>query len=182
MYHVQKEVTFLGRVVSKDGYRLDPSTIAPILRLKETLPQTVNEVRKLMGFLNYYRRYIGNFSRIAQPIYDIVKVTDSNSTGATTARKHNSKRSNQPVSWTANHQSALEKLIKCLVNAPVMAYPNPNSPYVLHTDASEDGLGAVLYQEQNDVLRVIAYGSRTLTLAEKNYHLHSDKLEFLALK
>ena len=45
----KKEVTFLERVVFKDGYRLDPSTIAPILRLKETLPQTVNEVRKLMG-------------------------------------------------------------------------------------------------------------------------------------
>ena len=109
-------------------------------------------------------------------------MTDSNSTGATTAGKHNSKRSNQPVSWTANHQSAPEKLIKCLVNAPVLAYPNPNSPYVLHTDASEDGLGAVLYQEQDDVLQVIPYGSCTLTPAKKNCHLHFDKLEFLALK
>ena len=54
--------------------------------------------------------------------------------------------------------------------------------HVLHTDASESGLGAVLYQEQNKVLRVIGYGSRTLTPAEKNYHLHSGKLEFLALK
>ncbi|CAB4024346.1 Hypothetical predicted protein [Paramuricea clavata] len=63
-----------------------------------------------------------------------------------------------------------------------MAYPEPNSRYVLHTDASESGLGAVLYQEQNRKLRVIPYGSRTLTAAEKNYHLHSGKLEFLAMK
>ena len=89
---------------------------------------------------------------------------------------------NQPVSWTAAHQSALEKLIQCLVSVPVMAYPEPNSPFVLHTYASKSGLGAVLYQQQNDILRVIAYGSRTLTTAEKNYHLHSDRLEFLALK
>ena len=87
-----------------------------------------------------------------------------------------------PVSWTSAHQSVLEELIGCLVSAPVMEYPDPRSPYVLHTDASENGLGAVLYQEQDDVLRVIAYGSRTLTPAEKNYHLHSGKLEFLALK
>ena len=89
---------------------------------------------------------------------------------------------NQLVSWTSTHQSVLEKLIKCLVSAPVMAYPDPRHPYVLHTHASESGLGAVLYQEQDKVLRVIGYGSRTLTPAEKNYHLHSGKLEFLALK
>ena len=63
-----------------------------------------------------------------------------------------------------------------------MAYLEPNSPYVPETDASESRLGAVLYQEQNRKLRVIAYGSRTLTAAEKNYHIHSGKLEFLAMK
>ena len=64
----------------------------------------------------------------------------------------------------------------------MMAYLDPNSQYVLNTDTSENGLCAVLYQEQNGILRIIAYGSRTLTPAEKNYHLRSGKLEFLALK
>ena len=64
----KKEVVFLGRVVSEEGYKLDPSTIAPILRQKETLPKTVNEVGKLMGFLNYYRRYVANFAGMAKPI------------------------------------------------------------------------------------------------------------------
>ena len=63
-----------------------------------------------------------------------------------------------------------------------MAYPNFNDSFILHTDASEMGSGAVLYQRQNGQLRVIAYGSRTLTPVEKNYHLHLGKLEFLALK
>ena len=173
----KREVVFLGRVVSGEGYKLDPSTIAPILGLKDTPPKTVNEVRKLMGFLNYYRQYIANFSRIAKPIYDLVKVSENDS-----KNKRGKPVANHPVSWTSTHQSVLEELIECLLSAPVMAYPDPHSPYVLHTDASENGLGAALYQEQDDVLLVIPYGSQTLTPAEKNYHLHSGKLEYLALK
>ncbi|CAB3988535.1 Hypothetical predicted protein [Paramuricea clavata] len=131
-----------------------------------------------MGFLNYYRRYIVNFSRIAaKPIYDPVKVSENDS-----KNKRGKPVANHPVSCTSTHQSVLEVLIECLVSAPVMAYPDPHSPYVLYKNASENGLGAVLYQEQDDVLRVIAYGSRTPTPAEKNYHLHSGKLEVLALK
>ena len=87
--------------------------------------------------------------------------------------------SNQKITWTEQHQSVLEKLIDCLVQPPVMAYPKFNHPY---PDASETGLGAVLYQEQDGLLRVIAYGPCTLTPAERNYRLHSGKLEFLALK
>ena len=63
-----------------------------------------------------------------------------------------------------------------------MAYPNFDSPFILNCDASGLGLGAVLYQQQGDKLRVISYASRTLTEAEQNYFLHSGKLEFLALK
>ena len=183
----KREVVFLGRVVSENGYKLDPSSVGPVLRLKESNPKTVNEVRKLMGFLNYYRRYIKDFSRIAKPIYDLVKSPDL--PGADTRRKSKKDGSgagqlsaNHPVKWTTTHQSALQKLVASLTSLPVMAYPDFNSPFVLHTDASEEGLGAVLYQNQNDILRIIAYGSRSLTPAEKNYHLHSGKLEFLALK
>ena len=116
----KREVVFLGRVVSAQGYKLDPSTMAPILRLKDTSPKTVNEVRKLMGFLNYYRRYIENFSRIAKPIYNLVKTPETDGKGKSTSTAKQL-GGNNPVSWTSTHQSALEKLIKCLVSAPVMA-------------------------------------------------------------
>ncbi|KAL1269489.1 hypothetical protein QQF64_031778 [Cirrhinus molitorella] len=86
------------------------------------------------------------------------------------------------VEWTEEHQRVLSRLIDALITPPVLAYPDFNSPFTLHTDASEQGLGAVLYQKQDGKLRVIAYGSRTLTPAERNYRLHSGKLEFLALK
>ncbi len=80
------------------------------------------------------------------------------------------------------HQAALEDLIRHITNSPIMAYPDFNLPYIVHTDSSEKGLGAVLYQQQGSQMRVISYASRTLTQSEKNYHMHSGKLEFLALK
>lgn len=69
-----------------------------------------------------------------------------------------------------------------LTNPPVLAYPNFKEPFVLHTNASEKGLGSILYQQQGGRMRVIGYGSRTLTRVERNYRLHSRKLKFLALK
>lgn len=69
-----------------------------------------------------------------------------------------------------------------LMKPPVLAYPDFNLPFTLHTDASEKDLGAILYQNQDGKLRVIRYASRTLSPAERNYRLHSGKLEFLALK
>ena len=86
------------------------------------------------------------------------------------------------IEWDTTHQRALEELLAHLVGPPVLAYPNYSQTFVLHTDASAEGLGAVLYQRQDGVMRVIGYGSRTLTPAEQRYHLHSGKLEFLALK
>ncbi len=90
--------------------------------------------------------------------------------------------SETPITWRAEHRDVVTKLVDTLTNPPILAYPNFDLPFILHTDASNEGLGAVLYQSQDNKLRVIGYGSRTLTPAEKNYHLHSGKLEFLALK
>ena len=87
-----------------------------------------------------------------------------------------------PIQWTSTHQEKLEQLVDALVRPPVLGYPDVTEPCVLHCDASQVGLGAVLYQRQQGKMRVIAYGSRTLSPAEKKYHLHSGKLEFLAMK
>ena len=80
------------------------------------------------------------------------------------------------------HQKAVETLLDHLVSPPILGYPDFSKPFVLHSDASQKGLGVVLYQKQDGKMRVIGYRSRSLTNAEKNYFLHSGKLEFLALK
>ena len=86
------------------------------------------------------------------------------------------------VSWGSAQQAALEELLGHLSNPPIMAYPDFSKAFILHTDASREGLGAVLYQKHEGVMRVVAYASRALSAAEKNYNLHAGKLEFLALK
>ena len=68
------------------------------------------------------------------------------------------------------------------MSPPILGYPDFSKSFVLHTDASQEGLGAGLYQKQDGKMRVNGYGSWSLTKAEKNYYLHSGKLEFIALK
>lgn len=180
----RQEVRYVGRLVSADGVRIDPRDLEAVRTLTCKTPQTVGEVRKLAGFLGYYRSYIQDFSRIAKPIYELLQTKPGKAQipmrGRTTKRPQLSSR--EPVDWTTEHQEALEQLVNLLTNPPVLAYPDFNQPFTVHTDASDQGLGAVLYQRQNGKLRVVGYGSRTLTPAERNYHLHSGKLEFLALK
>ena len=182
----RKEVNFLGRIVSADGYKLDTANIKPLLQLQDSIPKTIGDVRRLVGLLGYYKRYIKNFSSVAKPIYDLLSMNDRPKSQGKQPNKdtkgNHQLSSKTPVFWTDEHHSIVKTLIDQLISPPIMAYPNFFYPFVLHTDASESGLGAVLYQRQQGKLRVIAYGSRTLTPAEKNYHLHSGKLELLALK
>ncbi|KAK3742618.1 hypothetical protein QZH41_000460, partial [Actinostola sp. cb2023] len=185
----KSEVKYLGQIVSAEGYRVDPANTKAVMELKERKPSTVGEVRKLLGLLGYYRRYIQDFAKIARPLFDLLQAPrDSRSGDRDRSRQSrlstNDKTvsSKQRITWTQQHQASLVRLIDCLTTPPIMAYPDHSQPFVLHTDASNDGLGAVLYQRQEGKMRVIGYGSRALTAAEKNYHLHSGKLEFLALK
>ena len=85
------------------------------------------------------------------------------------------------VGWNDECQEAFNKLKQLCSQTPILAYANYKKPFKLHTDASENGLGAVLYKNQDDGTDyVIAYASCTLLKSEKNYDAH--KLEFLALK
>ena len=176
----KKEVAVLGRLVSEHGYRIDPENTKAVSTLKDNPPKTVGDVRKIVGLLGYYRCYIKDFAKIAKPLYELLQVPKSD--GKSRNNSKGQRPSRDKVNWKEEHQDILVKLIDCLMKPPVMAYPDFEEPSILHTDASHHGLGAVLYQRQNGIIRVIGYGSRTLTPSEQNYNLHSGKLEFLALK
>ena len=93
----------------------------------------------------------------------------------------NANKKKAPVEWTEECQSAFEHQKQLCSQKPILVYANYQTPFKLHTDVSENGLGAVLYQKQDDdTEHVIAYASRTLSKSERNYD--TRKLEFLALK
>ena len=162
----QRRVRYLGRIVSGDGYSLDPEDTVAVHNLAKQKPETVGDVRKVLGFLSYYRQYIQDFSRIAKPLYDLMAGPDP-------------LVSNHRVTWTDEHQERLDLLIHQLTSPPVMAFPDFTKPFVLHTDASQEGIGAVLYQEQDGKLRVLGYASRTLTPAEKTITCMQENWSFL---
>ncbi|MCG7874805.1 MAG: RNase H-like domain-containing protein, partial [Candidatus Thiodiazotropha endolucinida] len=164
-------VKYLGHIVSASGVETDPDKIAP---LKDwPVPSNVKEVRKFLGFAGYYRRFIEDYSKIIRPLNDLL-------VGHCTNKKAKTKRKAPAWKWTEAQQNAFDTIIQKLMSPPILAYADFSKPFLLHTDASGEGLGAVLYQNQDGVERVIGYASRSLKPSERNYPTH--KLEFLALK
>ncbi len=147
----RSEVRYVGRLVSADGVRVDPKILEAIQSLTCRTPQTVGDMRRLLGFLSYYCTFIQDFSRVAKPLYELLQAKPETVKGPQCRSKVKGPQvpSRTPVEWTKNHQQTLERLIEMLVNPPVLAYPNFNLPFSLHTDASERGLAAILYQRQD---------------------------------
>ena len=154
--------------MSGEGISTNPKKVEAVT--KWPTPQTVYDVRSFLGFVGYYR-FIKNFSKIAKPIREVITGIENQS--QRTAKK-------TFIEWTDAANSAFEHLNELCVSTPIFAYPDYQLPFILHTDSSSEGLGAVLYQKQEGKLRVIAYASKSVSKSESNYPAH--KLEFLALK
>ena len=153
----RKSVTFLGHKVSHEGISTDPEKTNSIRNWP--IPTDTHELKSFLGLASYYRRFIPNFAEITAPMAQLTQKKE--------------------IVWTEECIRSFETIKKKLTNAPVLGFPSQSEKFYLDTDASNNSIGAVLSQIQNGQEKVIAYGSRTLTKAEKNYSV--TRKELLAL-
>ena len=147
-----QSLEFLGHVVGSGVLRPDESKTEKILQV--STPTTKKQVRSLLGLLSFYRRYIPGFASVAAPLTDLTK---------------ESGRSCRSIHWTPDCASALQEIQDILSRKPVLLLPRLDLPFVLQTDASSTGLGAVLLQEFEDSLHPVCFASRKLLDREKRY-------------
>src|SRR6266542_4235776 len=149
----QKELRFLGHIISAEGIRTDPDKITKMVTMS---PLTnLKELRSRLGLFSYYRQFIKGFSDIMRPMYELT-------------REENGKA--VQFEWTAARQKPFEIIKAKLATAPVVAHPNFDKPFVLYTDVSDGVVGAVLYQKGEDGReRIIVCASRTYNEHERKY-------------
>ena len=125
----KQSISYLGHVVSEEGVRTDPKKIEAIKKWPR--PHNVHTVRRFLGFVNYHRKFIKDYSKIARPLYNLIS-------------GDNAKRRTNPVEWSLGAEDSFQTLIERCTNTPILAYADFSLPFELHTDASGIGLGAVL--------------------------------------
>ena len=144
----QRQVSFLGHIVSGKGILADPAKIDKIKAWPQ--PTDLRELRGFLGLASYYRKFIKDFALVAEPLHALL-------------------RKDATFAWTEECQTAFEELRTLLCSAPILSYPRRDGLFILDTDASNFGIGAVLSQVQDGEERVLAYASRALSKPERNY-------------
>ncbi|GFY27539.1 hypothetical protein TNCV_2071571 [Trichonephila clavipes] len=144
----QKEVNYLGHIISAEGVRTDPEKVSDVKNWKR--PENLRELRSFLGLCTYYRKFVKGFSNIARPLH---KLTESK----------------QKFQWTKECEDSFLQLKEALTSSPILIYPQPDKPFILDTDASNESVGAVLSQEIDGQERVVAYWSKCLSKPERNY-------------
>lgn len=145
---LKERVHYLGHIITPGYIAPDPDKIAAVASFP--VPHSVKTLQSFLGLINYYRRFIKELSIIAEPLYRLLK-------------------KNTVWAWTDIQQQVFEVLKTSLTSAPLMRLPDFDLPFILHTDANNTGLGAVLSQIINEVEHPIYYASKTLSAAQRNY-------------
>ena len=147
------EVKYLGRIISKDGIRMDPSAIDAILKMPS--PSSRHELQSFLGYLSYVRRFVPDLARVTPELSSLLK-------------------KDVKFIWTEKHEAAFQRCKELAGNMATLAHFDESKELVLTTDASPVGIGAclshrIIGEDGKSYLHPIAYASRTLNAAEKNY-------------
>ncbi|WVZ97649.1 hypothetical protein U9M48_043165 [Paspalum notatum var. saurae] len=146
-----EKVALLGHVFTVEGVLVDPNKIEAVSNWKT--PRNVTEIRSFLGLAKYYRRFIENFSKIAKPMTDQLK-------------------DKVLFEWNDKCEKSFRCLKDKLTTTPVLTLPDLQKDFVVYCDASRQGLGCVLMQDNH----VVSYASRQLRAHEENYPTHDLEL------
>ena len=161
----KSEINYLAHHVSQKGVLPSKKNLESIAQCLP--PDTYTKVKSFVGLVGHYRRFIKGFAKIAAPLYDLTS--------------GDNKDKLEHVDLSPEACEAFDRLKAACLQAPILAFPNFNRPFLLEMDASGKGLGAVLSQRQADGrYHPIAYASCVMKETEQRYH--SNKQEFLTLK
>ena len=150
------EVKYLGLFISTSGVRMDPEKIACIQEWPT--PKTVKDIQGFLGFANFYRRFIANFSGLASPLTALT-------------------RKNMKFDWSTSCESAFNQIKKAFNDNQMLAHFDPRRKTILETDASDFVTAAILSQyDDSDVLRPVAFMSKKMIPAELNYEIYDKEL------
>lgn len=152
---LRREVNYLGHVISENGVKPDPRKIEAVEKFP--VPTTTKQLKGFLGLAGYYRRFVPMFSKIAAPLHKLLK-------------------KDIKYEWGSAQENAFQSLKQKLMREPILQYPDFSKEFVVTTDASNDGVGAVLSQGQIGKDLPIAYASRSLNKAEKNYSTTEKEL------
>lgn len=154
-------VSFLGFVIAPGKIQMDPAKVSAVAQWPT--PDNRKKVQQFLGFANFYRRFIRNFSAIASPLHVLTSPQ-------------------APFLWSPQAEVAFTRLKEMFTTAPILTVPDPSRQFVVEVDASNDGVGAVLSQRSTEdhKLHPCAFLSRKLSPAERNYDVGNREL--LAVK
>lgn len=144
-----RKLNYLGYIIDQSGINVNPEKVAAIVNYPS--PKSVRDVRRLLGMATWYNRFISNFASLTAPITNLLKKTQIK------------------FVWTDEAEAALNSLKTALISAPVLSTPDFTKPFIIQTDASDKGVGAVLVQEEKENEKVICYMSQKLSVAQTKY-------------
>lgn len=154
----KSSLNYLGYIVDGNGLRTNPDKVSAMVNYPR--PTTTTEIKRFVGMCSWYRRFIPHFSTLMAPLNDLLK----------------GKRKQQSIGWSTEAESAFLSVKRALVSAPVLRSPDFSKVFTIQCDASDVGLGGVLTQEIEGQEVVIAFCSRSLSRAERNYSVTQREL------